>query len=164
MKEIETFRMVSIPLTYKQAQEAFTCEECKGFSESLQYLKGFTDLVETYPEMDKAYHKHLTLVASPDCAGACVTGATMSFRCPCCKDKIYLNYTCYLPTEFDCPYCGAAFDSRYAVSKDEAGAWNTGGIHLKIQGHNSMKEDLEKSHERLALLAEDFKIQKGKKS
>ena len=103
-------------MTEEQAREAFSCETCKGFNKSLQYLKRFTDLVNariittirTVPaEMDAEYHKHLDLVASPDCDGQCVEGSTRSIVCPCCKDSVYFNYSCFLPTEIECIHCGA---------------------------------------------------------
>ncbi len=141
-------------MTDKQAHEAFACETCKGFDEALQYLKGFTDLVDTYPEMDKAYHKHLnlyhkhlTLVAHPDCDGQCVTGETMSLSCPHCKvddtsdrlrrevqgersNSVNFNWYCYLPTEYTCPYC-----NEHVVLE---------GNRLSIvQNHNAMKGDVD---------------------
>ncbi len=127
-------------MTEKQAREAFACETCKGFNESLQYLKGFMDDVFTNglidgnpvsPKDHKDYHKHLDLVASPDCDGQCVEGSTMSIVCPCCKDSVYFNYSCFLPTEIECIHCGADL---------------TGGDHAHqrtirriIKDHNQMR-------------------------
>lgn len=117
-------------MTDKQAHEVFACETCKGFSGSLQVL---TEMIEiTFSTMGTSkYLKHLNLVASPDCDGQCVTGKTMSIQCPCCKDRVHLNYDCYLPSELQCPYCRADL---------------TGGDHEKqvtirkiIKNHNEMK-------------------------
>jgi uncharacterized protein YbaR (Trm112 family) len=141
-------------MTDEQAQEAFACETCKGFSESLQYLKRFMDDVFTKglidgnpvsPKDHKEYHKHLDLVAHPDCDGQCVTGETMSLSCPHCKvddtsdrlrrevqgersNLVYFNWHCVLPTKYTCPYCkGRVILSLYPS-------------RLKIvQSHNSMK-------------------------
>tara|TARA_Y100000592_G_C5416336_1_gene290818 strand:- start:23 stop:631 length:609 start_codon:yes stop_codon:yes gene_type:complete len=136
MEEKDTYQRVAIPMTEKQAHEALACETCKGFNESLQYLKRFTDLVNytgmTVPaEMDAEYHKHLDLVASPDCDGQCVEGSTMSILCPCCKDGVYFNYSCFLPTEIECIHCSADL---------------TGGDHAHqrtirkiIKNHNQMR-------------------------
>lgn len=136
MEEKETYQRVAMPMTDKQAHEAFACETCKGFSDSLQWLKEFADRVRGAASMEMYfdYHKHLILVAHPDCDGQCVTGETMSIQCPCCKDRVHFNYDCYLPTEFQCPYCSADL---------------TGGDHEKqvtickiIENHNKMKGDL----------------------
>ena len=132
MKEQDTYQRVAIPMTDKQAHEVFACETCKGFSGSLQVLK---EMIERHAHvaMTSTYLNHLDLVASPDCDGQCVTGETMSIQCPCCKDRVHLNYDCYLPTEFQCPYCSADL---------------TGGDHEKqvtirkiIKNHNETKAD-----------------------
>jgi len=134
MKEKDTYQRVAIPMTDEQAHEVFACETCKGFSDSLQVLKEFIDIRATVGMEAPEFHKHLNLVASPDCWGLCVTGETMSIQCPCCKDRVHFNYSCYLPTEFKCPYCSADL---------------TGGDHEKqvtirkiIKNHNEMKDDL----------------------
>ena len=130
------YRRVAIPMTEKQAHEAFSCETCKGFNESLQWLKRFTDLVNytgmTVPaEMDAEYHKHLDLVASPDCDGQCVEGSTMSIVCPCCKDSVYFNYSCFLPTEIKCIHCSA--DLTGGDHEDQL------AIRRIIKDHNYMR-------------------------
>jgi hypothetical protein len=137
MEERDTYQRVAIPMTEKQAREAFGCETCKGFNESLQYLKGFTDLVNytgmTVPaEMDAAYHKHLDIVAShADCDGQCVEGSTISIVCPCCKDSVYFNYSCFLPTEIECIHCGA--DLTGGDHEDQL------AIRRIIKDHNYMR-------------------------
>jgi len=133
MEEKDTYQRVAIPMTDKQAHEAFACETCKGFDGSLQWLKEFADRVKDAASMEMYfdYHKHLDLVASPDCGGQCVTGETMSILCPCCKDSVYFNYSCFLPTEIECIHCSADL---------------TGGDHAHqrtirkiIKNHNEMK-------------------------
>jgi hypothetical protein len=106
MEEKDTYQRVAIPMTEEQAREAFACETCKGFNGSLQLLR---EMIETTfgAEMAPRYLKHLDLVASPDCDGHCVTGETMSIVCPCCKDRVYFNYSCFLPTEIECIHCSA---------------------------------------------------------
>ena len=136
MEEKDTYQRVAIPMTEKQAREAFACETCKGFNESLQYLKRFTDLVNytgmTVPaEMDAEYHKHLDLVASHDCDGQCAKGSTISIVCPCCKDSVYFNYSCFLPTEIKCIHCSA--DLTGGDHEDQL------AIRRIIKDHNYMR-------------------------
>ena len=129
-------------MTDKQAHEAFACETCKGFDGALRYLRGFVDDVFTKglidgnpvsPKDHEEYHKHLTLVANPDCDGQCVTGETMSIVCPCCKDRVHFNYYCYLSTEFQCPYCSA----------DLTGKDNKSQVTIRtiIENHNMVKSE-----------------------
>ena len=143
-KEKDTYKKVAIPMTDKQAHEAFACKTCKGFDGALQYLKGFMDDVFTNGLIDgnpvstkdhKEYHKHLDLVANPDCDGQCVTGETMSLSCPPCDDGIYFNWYCHLPTKYTCPYCkGRVTLSLYPLK-------------LRIvQNHNAMKGDVDRSN------------------
>ena len=131
-------------MTDKQAHEAFACKTCKGFDGALQYLKGFMDDVFTNGLIDgnpvstkdhKEYHKHLDLVANPDCDGQCVSGETMSLSCPHCDDGIYFNWYCHLPTKYTCPYCkGRVTLSLYPLK-------------LRIvQNHNAMKGDVDRSN------------------
>ena len=60
-----------------------------------------------------------------------MTGETMSILCPCCKDSVYFNYSCFLPTEIECIHCDADL---------------TGGDHAHqrtirkiIKNHNQMR-------------------------
>ena len=121
-------------MTEEQACEAFACETCKGFNESLQWLKRFTDLFGIDNSAAAAasdYHKHLDLVASPDCDGQCVEGSTMTIVCPCCKDSVYFNYSCFLPTEIECIHCSA----------DLTGGDNEAQLAIRriIKDHNDMR-------------------------
>jgi len=149
MEEKDTYQRVAIPMTDKQAHEAFACETCKGFDGALQYLKGFMDDVFTNglidgnpvsPKDHKEYHKHLNLVAHPDCDGQCVTGETMSITCPCCKDRVYFNYDCFLPTEIKCMHCGADLTGNsLAMATHEKQVT----IRRIIKNHNKMRGDLD---------------------
>ena len=149
MEEKDTYQRVAIPMTDKQAHEVFACETCKGFSESLKRLKVFIDYHcchDTVNEWTRSeYLEHLNLVASPDCDGQCVTGETMSIQCPCCKDRVHLNYYCYLPTEFQCPYCSADLTGP-ASGEDALGivvfTEQQKTIRRIIKNHNMMKGDL----------------------
>lgn len=132
MEEKDTYKKVAIPMTDKQAHEAFACETCKGFDGALRCL---TEMIEmTFSTMGApTYLKHLTLVANPDCDGKCVTGETMSIVCPCCKDSVYFNYSCFLPTEFQCPYCSA----------DLTGGGDESQVTIRtiIENHNMVKSE-----------------------
>jgi len=141
MKEKDTYQRVAIPMTDEQAHEVFACETCKGFSDSLQVLKEFIDIRATVGMEAPEFHKHLDLVASPDCDGQCVTGETMSIQCPCCKDRVHLNYSCYLPTEFQCPYCSA--DLTGGDHEVSGATIEQVTIRKIIKNHNEMKADLE---------------------
>ena len=159
MKEEDTYKKVAIPMTDKQAHEAFACKTCKGFDGALQYLKGFMDdvftnwLIDGYPvstKDHKEYHKHLDLVANPDCDGQCVSGETMSLSCPHCKvddsadrirrevqgersNSVNFNWYCYLPTKYICPYCkGRVVLEGHSLSI--------------VQNHNAMKGDVDRSN------------------
>ena len=127
-------------MTDKQAHEVFACKTCKGFSGSLQVLK---EMIEGHAHvaMTSTYLNHLDLVASPDCDGQCVTGETMSIQCPCCKDRVHLNYYCYLPTEFQCPYCSA--DLTGGDHEVSGATIEQVTIRKIIKNHNEMKADLE---------------------
>ena len=131
MSEPQTYRKVAIPMTEEQACKTFACEICTGFTEAYEYLMGFTDLVKTYPEMDAAYHKSLDLVAHRGCDGECWEGATMSIVCPCCNDRVYFDYSCFLPTEIECMHCGADL-----VSGDHEAQL---AIRRIIKDHNAMR-------------------------
>jgi len=131
MEEKDTYQRVAIPMTDKQAHEAFACETCKEFDESLQVLKEMIADAPFSGILIATYLKKLDLVASPDCGGQCVTGETMSILCPCCKDGVYFNYSCFLPTEIECIHCDADL---------------TGGDHAHqrtirkiIKNHNEMR-------------------------
>ena len=147
MEEKDTYQRVAIPMTDEQAHEVFACETCKGFSDSLQVLKEFIDIRATVGMEAPEFHKHLNLVASPDCDGQCVTGETMTLSCPHCKvddsadrvrrevqggrgNLVYFNWYCHLPTEYTCPYC-----DKHVVLE---------GNRLSIVlNHNAMKGDLD---------------------
>tara|TARA_Y100000004_G_scaffold104769_2_gene117613 strand:+ start:2670 stop:3266 length:597 start_codon:yes stop_codon:yes gene_type:complete len=130
MEEKDTYQRVAIPMTEKQAHEAFGCETCKGFNGSLQVL---TEMIERTFSTEGAtvYLKHLDLVASPVCDGQCVEGSTMSIVCPCCGDSVYFNYSCFLPTEIKCIHCSA----------DLTGGDHEGQLAIRriIKDHNQMR-------------------------
>ena len=130
MEEKDTYQRVAIPMTEKQAHEAFGCETCKGFNGSLQVL---TEMIERTFSTEGAtvYLKHLDLVASPDCDGQCAKGSTISIVCPCCKDSVYFNYSCFLPTEIKCIHCSA--DLTGGDHEDQL------AIRRIIKDHNYMR-------------------------
>ena len=84
--------------TTKQAEERFTCKECK--KRPAMWERVESHLNATAPELIEDFKS----LAYRDSGCDCVIDRTVSIRCPSCAERVWFDWS-QIPNEFDCPYC-----------------------------------------------------------